>query len=158
METTMTTERRRRNAKPMALFFAAAVLLTACAGLYPPGQQPSPVLQAGQGLKAAGVEFLETANLYDGLYRAKRVTEAQYEGWRKASADFQKGYAAAFATWTAAVDKQDQSGAAQGLAVVDALRAQVLKFALGVSPAVAPRAELDDPTPAALVARVAARY
>jgi len=154
-----TTDRRGKNATTMALFLtAAAVLLTACAGLYPQGQQPSPLLLAGQGLKAAGVEFLETANLYDGLYRAKKVTEAQYDGWRKASADFQRGYAAAFATWTAAVDKQDQGGAAQGLAAVDALRAQVLKFALGVSPAIAPRAELDDPTPAALAARVAARY
>jgi len=154
----MTTDRRGKNATTMALFLTAAVLLAACAGLYPQGQQPSPLLLAGQGLKAAGVEFLETANLYDGLYRAKRVTEAQYEGWRKASADFQKGYAAAFATWAAAVDKQDQGSAAQGLAAVDALRAQVLKFALGVSPAIAPRAELDDRTPAALAARVAARY
>lgn len=152
----MTTTDRLRA--PAIALLGVLLLLTACASLAPPGQAPSPLLLAGQGLKAAGIEFLETANLYDQLYRGKRVTDAQYDGWRKASADFQKGYAAAFATWVAAVDQQDQGGAAQGLAVVDALRAQVLKFTLGVSPAIAPRAELDDRTPTALAARVAARY
>ena len=120
----------RRN----AMWVALVVALAGC-GLVQGVQSQSPLLTTGQALKAAGVEFLETANTYDTLYRAKKVTEAKYDGWRKASGDFQKAYGAAYATWSSAVDTKDAGGAQQAAAIIDQLRAQILKLALGVSPA-----------------------
>ena len=123
----MMTSRTRTSLAVLVL----ATALAGCAGK----SAPQVVLATGQTIKAAGGEFLQTAQLFDQLYRDRKMAEATYDEWRKFSPRFQQGYAAAFATWKAAVGSMDRGGAAQALDAVDALRAQLLALALGVSPA-----------------------
>lgn len=106
------------------------LLAVACATGAPPRD---PLVLTGETIEAVGKKFLETATLYDTLYRAKKVTEADYDRWRAFVPEFQKGYATAFRTWTEAVRTKDAGSAQRAAAIVDSLRVQILELALGVS-------------------------
>ncbi len=123
--------------RPRRLAVVGLVLLLAAACATSAGR-PDPLVLTGEALQAVGRTFLETAQLYDGLYRARKVTEAQYDAWRAFVPQFQQAHQAAFTTWRIAVGTKDRAAADQIQALVDNLRLQVLALALGVT--VAPAA------------------
>jgi len=126
----------RRRASSRLVLIVAALLATACATA-----GVDPLLATGQALKAAGDEFLNAGRLYDGLYREKKISEPDYDQWRRFVPEFQKAHGTAFTTWKVAVQTKDASGAERAKAIVDELRARVLALVLGVQlPTTAPLA------------------
>ncbi len=126
----MTTPHGRRA----LLVGLLALVLAACAT----ASRPDPLVFTGEALQAVGGKFLETAQLYDGLYRARKVTEPQYDAWRAFVPKFQQAHAAAFTTWKVAVATKDRAAAERAQALVDSLRLQLLELALGVTVAPTP--------------------
>lgn len=113
-----------------ALLLGIILLLVGCAA---GAARPDPLVLTGEAIQAVGAKFLETAQLYDVLYRSKKITEAQYDGWRAFVPKFQQAHAVAFTTWKTAVATQDRPAATRARALVDTLRLQVLELALGVT-------------------------
>ncbi len=126
---TRTTPMTRR-ARRLAVVGLVLLLAAACAT---GAGRPDPLVLTGEALQAVGRTFLETAQLYDGLYRGKKITEAQYDAWRAFVPKFQQAHGVAFTTWKTAVATQDRPAAARAQALVDTLRLQVLELALGVT-------------------------
>lgn len=134
MRTTTTMARAMRTTRAssraaLGLVAIIAIALGACAT----GRGPDPLLATGQAIKAAGTEFLEAGQLYDALYRARRMPESEYDKWRRFEPEFRKAEQAAFQTWKTALSTKDQASADRAKAIVDALRRQVLEFLLGVT-------------------------
>ena len=72
---------------------ALMVALTGCASYL------ENVAKAGDALAVAGDLFVATGNLYDGLYKEGKITEAEYAPWREFAGYFQKAFPAAVEAW-----------------------------------------------------------
>lgn len=133
----MTRMRTTTRTTSLVVAVVAFLALGACKTGAP---APDPLVFTGEAIQAVGAKFLETAGLYDALYRQKKVTEAQYDAWRVFTPKFQAAHRTAFTTWQQAVATKDRSGAERAQAIVDSLRLQMLELALGVTvPAPPPR-------------------
>lgn len=96
------------------------MLFVSCSG------SQSTVLVTGETLDALGKQYLETAQLFDRLFAAKRISSQEYARWSAFAKQFPISYRAAVAAWKSG---QEQQSADTMLALKNQLR-DFLIFAL----------------------------
>ena len=121
-----------RLGRRIKLVFAAITLfaLSACAG--------NSLVVSGEALDVMGRSFVTTANLYNRLHDAGKITDDEYRKFAVFAKQFQVIYPVAVDTWKAVkVDGSDETGEFNVTSLTDKilkLKQQLIEFySLGVS-------------------------